>query len=408
MKILFKPIAKPYMLASLTSLMLVEFVRNALILSLLPNLGVDVSGVTPAIVGLAISVHYFFDNILRTPMGMLVDRYGHRLALSVGLIVAALGLLLIARADTPLTLIAGGGLFGIGASPLWPTVISAITSTCKEEEKASSMGYVYTAWLIGGGAGPVLINFIFVWSLRAAFTVLVSLLLIAGLLSLTVRIKHHAHVTMRETISAIDLRRYFREIIVHLKEIRILFPGMFVQTFAIGVLIPILTPYARLVLGVSPQMQSLAIILVGGATVILLPVMGRLVDRVGARPFLSGGFLLCSAMLVLFSLQRSIGPALIFMVLLGISYSMILPSWNSVLDRSIAHDKRGAMWGMFMTIEGLGTATGPLFGGHLWDSISPQAPFLLSAIVVRTMGILYLFLRLPGLERYLRPTTKAS
>jgi MFS family permease len=87
---------------------------------------------------------------------------------------------------------------------------------------------------------------------------------------------------------------------------------------------------------------------------------------------------------------------------------MILPSWNSVLDRSIPHDKRGAMWGMFMTIEGLGTATGPLFGGRLWDSFSPQAPFYLSAIVVGTMGLLYLFLKLPGLQRYLRPTTKAS
>lgn len=408
MKLFFKPIAKPFILASLSSLMLVEFVRNALIISLLPNLGVDVPGLTPAVVGLAISVHYFFDNILRTPMGMLVDRYGHRLALSIGLVFAAIGLLLIASADTPLTMILGGGLFGIGASPLWPTVISAITSTCKEEEKASAMGYVYTAWLIGGGAGPVLINFIFVWSLRATFTILVSLLLIAGLLALTVRVKHHSHGTIRETFSQIDLRRYFREIIVHLKEIRILFPGMFVQTFAIGVLIPILTPYARVVLGISPQLQSLAIILVGGATVILLPVMGRLVDRLGARPFLSGGFLLSSAMLILFSLQRSIIPAILFMIMLGVSYSMILPSWNSVLDRSIAHDKRGAMWGVFMTIEGLGTATGPLFGGRLWDSFSPQAPFWLSAIVVGTMGILYLFLRLPGLQRYLRPTTKAS
>ncbi len=408
MKILIQPLLKPTMLTSLVSLMLVEFVRNALIISLLPNIGVGAGGLSPAIIGIAISVHYFFDNILRTPMGMFVDRYGHRIALSLGLIVAAVGLVLILRADTDLTVILGGGLFGIGASPLWPAVISTVTSSSPDGEKASAMGYIYTAWLIGGGAGPVLINFVYIYSMQAAFIVLVSMVLLAGLLTLTIRVKHPTTQHERRSLSPHAIRRYFVEMFHHLKGVRILFPGMFVQTFAIGVLIPILTPYARVVLGISPQVQSLAIVLIGGAAVILLPIMGRLVDRVGARPFLSGGFLLCSAMLVLFALQRAIVPAVFFMIMLGVSYAMILPSWNSVLDRSIPHDKRGAMWGMFMTIEGLGTATGPLFGGRLWDSFSPQAPFYLSAIVVGTMGLLYLFLKLPGLQRYLRPTTKAS
>ncbi len=196
-----------------------------------------------------------------------------------------------------------------------------------------------------------------------------------------------------------------REIIVHLREIRALFPGMFVQTLAIGILIPVLTPYARVVLGVSPQMQSVAMLTVGGATVILLPVMGKLIDRVGARPFLSGGFLLTAVALVLFTLQTSVWPAIGFMVLLGFSYAMILPSWNSVLDRAIDREKRGAMWGVFMTVEGLGTAAGPYIGGRLWQTVGPQAPFLLSASVVGVMGLVYVFMRIPGLGRRLEPSS---
>jgi len=160
----------------------------------------------------------------------------------------------------------------------------------------------------------------------------------------------------------------------------------------------VLTPYARVVLHISPQWQSLALVLVGGVTVLLLPVMGKLVDRVGARPFLSGGFLLISGTLTLFTLQHSFWPAVGALALTGLAYAMVLPSWNSVLDRSIDSQKRGAMWGVFMTIEGLGTAAGPVIGGRLWDAISPQAPFWLSAGVVGFMGLLYIFLRIPGLH----------
>ncbi len=407
MKWLPKQIAEPSTLISLIVILLVEFARNALILSVLPNIAVGSFELSTTAIGLAISVHYFFDNILRTPMGALADHFGHRYILTGGLLVAAVGLLIIAGAHSPFMLTVGAAIFGIGTSPLWPSVISLITTTCPDGGKASAMGYIYTAWVIGGGAGPIVINFLLVASYRITFVLLVGIVLICGLLAFAVtgRVRPAA----RESAGVdFNLRRYLREMIVHLKEIRILFPGMFVQTFAIGVLIPVLTPYARLVLGVSPQMQSGAIMVVGGATVLLLPIMGRLVDSIGARPFLSGGFILASVALLLFSLQKNIWLATGLMLVLGVAYSMILPSWNSVLDFAINREKRAAMWGMFMTIEGLGTALGPIVGGRLWDLVSPQAPFFLSGGVVGTMGLLYVFLRIPGLRRHVRAESRAS
>ena len=157
---------------------------------------------------------------------------------------------------------------------------------------------------------------------------------------------------------------------------------------------------------VTPPWQSAAMVIVGGATVALLPVSGRLVDRFGARPFLSGGFLLAGMALVLFAAQTRYLPALMFMIALGSAYAMILPSWNSLLDRSVDAAKRGAMWGVFMTVEGLGTAVGPLIGGRLWQSVGPRAPFLFSAFLVCSMGVIYTFLRLPGLRRSLRTRTE--
>ncbi|MHB1630039.1 MAG: MFS transporter [Bacilli bacterium] len=401
MKAIPRQILKYRVMSSLITLMLVEFVRGALILSLLPNIGIDTLALTPATIGLAISTHYFFDNILRTPMGFLADHFGQRIVLALGLCVAALGLIIIAGAAGAGALTGGAALLGVGTSPLWPAVITTVTANGDEKQKASAMGYIYIAWLIGGGSGPVLINFILGWSYRAAFTVLVTVLLAGGLLAAATTPQARPPASLDARRTPFDPHRYLREIIVHLREIRALFPGMFVQTLAIGILIPVLTPYARVVLGVSPQLQSVAMLTVGGATVILLPVMGKLIDRVGARPFLSGGFLLTAVALVLFTLQTSAWPAIGFMALLGFSYAMILPSWNSVLDRAIDREKRGAMWGVFMTVEGLGTAAGPYIGGQLWQTAGPQAPFLMSAAVVGVMGLVYVFMRLPGLGRRL-------
>ncbi|MCY0876639.1 MAG: MFS transporter [Firmicutes bacterium] len=399
MKWLPANLLRSHVAGSLLILMTVEFVRGALILSLLPTIGVTELGLTPAAVGLAISAHYFFDNILRSPMGAIADHIGSKYLLAGSLIIAAVGLLVVAQADGGLDLAAGAALIGVGTSPLWPSVISTVTASAGEKDKASAMGYVYIAWLIGGGAGPVIINFVLAASFRDAFLVLIILLLAAGVTAILLhypKIEPVSHAT-QATLWSHPLR-YLHELMEQVKEVRILFPGMFVQTFAIGVMIPVLTPYARVVLHISPQWQSLGLVIVGGVTVLLLPLMGKWVDHVGARPFLSGGFLLTSGTLVLFTLQHRFWPAIGALSLTGLAYAMVLPSWNSVLDRSIDSTRRGAMWGVFMTVEGLGTAAGPVVGGRLWDAVSPQAPFWLSAGVVGFMGLLYIFLRIPGLR----------
>ena len=138
----------------------------------------------------------------------------------------------------------------------------------------------------------------------------------------------------------------------------LMFPAMFAQTFALGILTPILTLYAKEVLKLSSLQYSLFLIAGGAVTVYFLVPMGKMVDRIGIRPFLLIGFSLSATALLLFTFVKSMSMLYFLVAVLGVGYAFIIPSWNALIASAIPPEKRGAVWGFFLTIEGLGMIVG--------------------------------------------------
>ncbi|HEY0829428.1 MAG TPA: MFS transporter, partial [Bacilli bacterium] len=59
---------------------------------------------------------------------------------------------------------------------------------------------------------------------------------------------------------------------------------------------------------------------------------------------------------------------------------------------AIPSDKRGAIWGFFLTIEGSGMIVGPIVSGMLWDHLGPHAPFITSGLTLLLLFVLHLFI----------------
>ncbi|WP_188882843.1 MFS transporter [Alicyclobacillus cellulosilyticus] len=405
---------QPFMLGLYVTMTLVEFVRGAITLSLLPTYGRTVLGFAVEWTALALSVHYLTDNLLRSPVGWMVDRFGQRLPVLLGIAVSAAAVLAMAHARTVPWLVAAAAVYGAGATPMWPAVISGIGAATPQAKRASFMGYLYIFWLLGMGMGLVVINlFAGRNTYGLAFWLLTGVLGVAFAVAWrTVRSERlSAGAASRAGASGEDSpaaaprrmrlsRRYWRDLWRNVRDVAFLFPGMFAQTFAVAALVPVLSVYFKVVLRMSGAMYSLLLVIGGALTVLLLVPAGKVIDRVGARRVLIPGLLVAGGGLAVYPLLPTRWFTYAVVAVLGAAYAFILPAWNSVLDRSIDPDKKATLWGVFMTVEGFGSAAGPYLGGLLWDAVSPRAPFLLSGAVIMLMGLLYIRLPIEAASRH--------
>ncbi len=367
-----------------------EFVRTGLLVTVLPALATGSWHVGLEAAAWAISIHYLVDTIGRTPAGWLVDRYGTRRVLAVGMGIAFVALVLLFALGghhVPLYLLTG--LYGVGTAPLWPATVTEATGD-RLQSTGSVMGYVFAAWLVGAGLGPVLTNLAihgsFVWGF---------LLLVAGQGAVLFWAPAVTGITRR-------LRRPqtpWRALGQALWHVRPLLPGMFAQTLTLGLFLPILNLFAQRVLHLNPLAYAELLFGAGGVAVVLMVPLGRISDRVGVKGPLAIGFTLAAIAVLLLGGARTFDAALAFGSMAGLAYAFILPAWNSLLASVAPGGAEGSLWGVFMSVEGLGLSVGPVIGAHAWQMYGVKGPFAAAGIVLVVMAVFYMSYPLQRLRR---------
>lgn len=387
---------------------LVEFVKGGLLVTLLPVYMGHVLGLPAFAIGVAFALQYVGDNALRGPAGWLAERLGFRMIMSIGMILVLGAVFIMATEKSTGWLILACGVMGIGSAPLWPCVMSKITDLSHADGKyGTSMSIIEIASLGGAGLGPVTVNWISdtsyqstLWMMLICMTVVLAIALclpgrkesasIATVNNHSIDQTNDNNTSLTEnqlsepnlSISRITVKQRLQQYIVLIRSLHIhplLYPALFLQSFALGILTPIITLYVISQLGLTPAYFNGLLIAGGGVTALGLIPAGRLIDRWGSRYFLHIGFLLAGTALIGIASTTILAWIWIFVVCVGLSYAMILPAWNSLLANLVPAQERGMIWGLFLTLQGSGLVIGPLVSGKLWDIISPQAPFFVSA-----------------------------
>lgn len=383
-------------LGLITVLFLIEFVRGAFFLTFLPLYAVNYLGISVAAAGLSVSAHYLAETLCKGAAGWQLDKHG-RPVLLAGFLIGFIALLAIKLFSTPAALFTGSALLGLGISPVWLAVISGVAPV-QLKDRAARMGVIFAAWLAGGGSGPVVINFLISRSYSFAFSILILLYLCALVTALALVPGYNGNIGKGTGFSFIG---EMRKIMTNRTVTRVLLPGMFLQTLAAGVLVPLLPIYAQKYIGLSPEQYAFLLVAGGGAAALSFLPMGRLADRIRLKTLLGSGFGMSALSLALFAGARHATSAYMLAALVGFSYAIVLPAWNNLLAKVIPQEKQATGWGIFATVEGLGIAIGPALGGLLANYIGMGAALIFSTVALALMSCFYFLYPLEKLFSYI-------
>lgn len=397
-------LTSPFVIQLLLIMFFVEFVKGALMVSILPVYMGTVLGLSAYAIGWALALQYIGDNAFRSPLGWIIDRVGYRTVMLLGVLFTFAAVVIVAVTDDMPWIICACLLIGVGTSPLWPCVITGATAVAGSEGSGTIMSVVYMSWLTGVGAGPIVINFFIARSYEPAFKLLIVMMVISLLVTIFLpgRKKSRAiegRAEQADTEGGQDTRSAGERIRAYLAKVshsmhasKLLYPAMFMQNFSLGLLVPVLTLYARTVLHLKPEQYSMYMLAGGAFTVLGLIPVGKAVDKYGTKRFLQIGFPCAAVSLTLLGYTRDLILVLPIVALVGLSYALIIPSWNALIAEAIPKEERGAVWGFFLTIEGAGMVLGSILSGKMWDTYGPHSPFLVSGVVLITLFVLHLFI----------------
>ncbi|MHA0858215.1 MFS transporter [Paenibacillus sp. CMAA1364] len=403
----------PFFVELLIIIFLVEFLKGSLLVAILPIYMKNALGLTAWSVGIAFSLQYVGDNLFRSPFGWLAERLGYRKTMSGALMMTVIAVVIIAFTSAPIWIAIACLILGIGTSPLWPCAMMGATEVSgPNNSNGTAIGALETASLLGIGLGPIAMNFMMQWTNSNYHTsflvligsgiilVLVALLLPGKTISIESRKKAQeiAHTNVIRLVMhkvkqlVMSVKHTIYEVKHSLNVSWLIYPALFLQSFVIGILTPVITLYVQSELGFTPNMYSLLLIAGGGITVVALIPCGKLIDRYGTAAFLHTGFILATISIFVFSMVHSVILVFIMVALIGISYAFILPGWNTYVSHLVPKGERGAIWGFFLTLQGSGMVVGPLVSGKLWDVLGHEAPFIASSLVMALLFVVHLLL----------------
>lgn len=371
----------------LTVLFLMEFTRGAFFFTFLPLYAVNYLSLSVATAGLAVSAHFLFETLFKSTAGWQLDRRG-LWVIHLGLLMGLFALFVLKLYPTTYVLIAGSAFFGLAVSPVWLAVISNVAPV-QTSDRAARMGVVFAVWLAGGGGGPVAINFFINNDYGQAFWILIGLWILAILVA-TVTLKLAGGETKEITAgTGFSFAKEIVKLAQNQAVIKILLPGMFLQTMSAGLLVPLLPVYVQTELGLSSNQYGFLLLAGGIAAAVSFLPMGRLADRVKLKTLLSSGFAMTALSLALFAMARTMASIFLLAALLGFSYAIVLPAWNNLQAKVISPEWQSTGWGVFATIEGAGIAVGPALGGLVANSFGITGAIILTTIILATMACFY-------------------
>jgi MFS family permease len=111
---------------------------------------------------------------------------------------------------------------------------------------------------------------------------------------------------------------------------------------------------------------------------------GWLADKTSERAAIALGFIVMGIAIGMIAFVPPASPFWLYATgwaLAGTGVALVSPAYQSLISKAVPARLRGTAFGLFSTSLGLVSLPAPLIGGWLWENVSPQFPFAITAAV---------------------------
>ncbi|MBU1330213.1 MAG: MFS transporter [Gammaproteobacteria bacterium] len=344
-----------------------------MVLPVLATYGQDLTGATPALLGLAIGAYGLTQAVLQIPFGMLSDRIGRRPVIYAGLLIFAAGSVLAANADSVWGVIGGRVLQGAGA--ISAAVMALLSDLTREQHRTKAMAMIGMSiglsFAVAMVVGPLLTRAFGLSGLfwATAAMSLVGILIVAGVVPRAAGPLQHresgvAKQALLPTLRNGDLLRLdFAILALH---------AILMASF-------IALPLALVEQGGLPREEHwwvyLTALLVGFFGMVPFIIYGEKKRRM-KQVLLGAVVVLLGCELFFWAFGHSLRALVIGTVVFFTAFNLLEASLPSLVSKVAPAGGKGTAMGVYSTSQFLGAALGGILGGWLFQHAGLGGVFL--------------------------------
>ncbi|PHP68287.1 MFS transporter [Zhengella mangrovi] len=341
--------------------------RSAMGFFLLPML--EDRGFDRTTFGLAMAIQNIFWGLGTPVFGAIADKFGTWRVLALSGIIYAAGLVLMSVATTPALLhLSGGVLIGLGiASGSFGIVLAAFARNVPAEHRSLVFGMGTAA----GSAGmfvfaPLSQGMIQALGWSDALIWMGALMLVVPVLAIPLtgnaRTSPIGQAEAEQTV-----REALAEAFAH-KSYLLLVAGFFVCGFQVAFITAHFPAYLNDI-GIEARYAVIAMALIGLFNIVGSLASGMIVQRHSKPHFLSGLYLMRSALVTAFLiLPHSPTMVVVFAILMGLLWLSTVPPTNALVAIFFGTRHLGMLGGIVFLSHQVGSFLGVWLGGYLRDA----------------------------------------
>lgn len=322
-------------------------------------------GVSDLAASSVVSIYAFTRVLSSFGASRLLVRFDERTVLTAGLLLAATSSLAAAFAPTFLALLLLRAAGGVGTAMFTVSGQQLLFRYSTPETGGRTASVFASGFLVGGVLGPVVGGAVALLSLRAPFLTHAVTLLVGALVlwsALRSSARRDAAAGVAPDPWARVERMPLRVALQHLG-----FRAAVASNFASGwvgngirfTLVPL---FVATVLGASPFVSGLVLMVAAVVQIVVVKPAGRLVDSWGRRPMLTLGAILILIGIVALAAFPTLHVLFVTMVLWGVGGTCAMVASAAAVGEAL-HGRGGTPVALYQVVFDVGTMLGPLVAG---------------------------------------------